>query len=218
MKLLIHWMLIGVFGMLLLSGCATKRGEVALQTPTVEPTQQAVAPKGIKVYINAVSDARQFEARPSDPSTPSLDPNELQTEAIKSRAIGRKRGGFGKAFANFLLAEGQTVQSVIEGSLKQAFTEAGYTVVHEQSAVDADTYTVDVKIDKFWSWLNMGFWALTISTEISTGIDITKPDGKQDETVYVIASEKFQTGLEGNWIAVMQSALANYVDEVKKRI
>lgn len=217
MRSMIHIVAAAAAVMMLMSGCATKRGEVALQVPERAATTPLSA-DAKTVYINSVTDKRVFEVKPANPSTPSLDPNEDQSAATKIRAIGRKRGGFGQAFANFLLKEGQTVESVVSDAVKQAFSEAGYRVLESKEVVTSETYVVDVDIEKFWSWMTPGFWAITLSTEIGTDMRIKKPRTTQTETLYVKAADHFQTGVEGNWIAVMQSALDAYVEELKKRI
>jgi hypothetical protein len=218
MRSIMHMVTAAAAVMMLMSGCATKRGEVALQVPQRGAMQQQVSAAAKTVFVNSVTDKRIFEVKPANPSTPSLDPNEDQSAATKVRAIGRKRGGFGQAFANFLLKDGQTVETVVSDSVKQAFAEAGYRVLENKSAVTPDTYVVDVSIDKFWSWMNPGFWAITLSTEIGTEMTIKKPDSTQSETLYVKAEDHFQTGVEGNWIEVMQTALKSYVEELKNRI
>ena len=76
---------------------------------------------------------------------------------------------------------------------------------------------VDVTIDKFWSWMNPGFWALTLSTEISTGVSMRKASETVDKTIYVKTSDHFQTAARGNWMNVMQTALKSYIAEVKSK-
>lgn len=72
-----------------------------------------------------VTDRRVFEADPDDPSTPSLKGGEIHNTATTSRAIARKRGGFGKAWGDILLPEGRTVAHLMEEALTRAFQDAG---------------------------------------------------------------------------------------------
>lgn len=212
MKSIFHLISIGFIVTFIFSGCATKRGEVSLQTPT---SMEAVQPNGQEVMIRNVNDARRFETAPSEPNTPSLDPEEAQNSDIRSRAIARKRNTYGKALGDILLKEGQTVTSVIRDSLAQAFIEKGYKVVTEPTP---ETIIVDVEVEQFWSWMNPGFWAITLSTEISTDIDMKRPDGMNKEKVYVKTSGKYQTAAGGNWVEVMHKALAEYIAAVKTKI
>lgn len=201
---------------LLFSGCATKRGEVALQVPTAKTE---VAPSnGKQIYINSVVDKRVFELKPAEPSTPSLDPSEAQSDAVKARAVGRKRNGYGMALGDILLNENQSVASVIKDSLKEALTDKGYRVIEAKEQITPQTYIADVKIIKFWSWMNMGFWALTLSCEIETNVDIKQEGNPQTYNLHVKAADSFQTGMESNYIEVMQKALKEYSEQAKTEI
>jgi hypothetical protein len=119
---------------------------------------------------------------------------------------------------DILLKEGQTVESIIHDSLKQAFIQNGYSVLENKDQVTDSTYIVDTQINKFWSWMNPGFWALKISTEISTDIEVNKKDENNSEKVNIKVFDKFQTGAGSNWVKVMQDALKAYIREVKLRV
>ncbi|WP_263833554.1 hypothetical protein [Sulfurospirillum oryzae] len=201
---------------LFFSGCATKRGEVALQVPTTKA--EAVPSNGQQIYINSVVDRRMFEPKPTDPSTPSLDPSEAQSDTIKARAVGRKRNGYGMALGDILLNEDQNVNSVVKNALKEALTGKGYQVIENKDQITPQTYMADVKIVKFWSWMNMGFLALTISCEIETKVDLKKEVDAKTYNVHVKAADSFQTGMESNYLEVMQKALQQYIAEAKVEI
>jgi Uncharacterized lipoprotein len=203
-----------VFGACFLNGCATSRGVVSLATPT---SDKLTTSKGIEIYIHSVVDKRIFEAAPKSPNIPSLDPAEPQNDTIKLRAIARKRNTFGKGLGDILLNEGQTVESVIHDSLRQAFIESGYTVIENNANRSASSHVVEVQINKFWSWMNPGFWAITLSTEIATDITVKKANDGDNKTIYVKASDSFQTGVDGNYLSVMNSALKDYISEVKTK-
>lgn len=201
------------FSALFLAGCATSRGIVSLATPAAEK----IAPsKGIEIYIQPVADKRIFEEAPKSPDIPSLDPSEPQSDAIRLRAVARKRNTFGKGLGDILLVEGQTVESVIYDCLRQAFIESGYTVIEKPTDMSKSPYVVEVQINKFWSWMNPGFWAITLSTEIATDITVIKASDGDKKTISVKAADHFQTAVEGNWLSVMNSALKEYISEVKK--
>jgi len=201
---------------LLFTGCATKRGEVALQVPTVKA--ETAPSNGQQIYINSVVDKRVFEVKPPEPNIPSLDPSEAQSDTIKARAVGRKRNGYGMALGDILLNENQSVSSVIKDSLKEALTDKGYSVIEAKEQITPQTYIADVKIIKFWSWMNMGFWALTLSCEIETNVDIKQEGNPQTYSLHVKAADSFQTGMESNYIEVMQKALQQYIAEAKTEI
>jgi uncharacterized lipoprotein YajG len=204
-----------IFGVLLLGGCATSRSTVEILPPISEKTSQS---NGKEVYINSTVDKRIFEIAPSSPSTPSLDSSEDQSESIKQRAIGRKRNTFGKALGDLVLKEGQNIGSLTNASIRQAFIEKGYRVVDSKNKTSSNTYIVDADIEKFWSWMNPGFFAITLSTEISTNISIKSPDGLNKQTIAVEASGNYQTGVEANWIEVINKAMRAYIDELKAKL
>lgn len=201
---------------LFFTGCATKRGEVALQVPTTKT--ETVPSNGKQVYINSILDKRMFEPKPADPSTPSLDPSEAQNDVIKSRAVGRKRNSYGMALGDILLNEKQSVSSVIKDSLKEALTDKGYHIIDNKEHVTPQTYIADIKILKFWSWMNMGFWALTLSCEIETNVDFKQEGSSKTYNLHVKAADSFQTGMESNYIEVMQKALKEYTYQAKIEI
>ena len=96
----------------LMAGCAATRSTFDVQSAP-SPQAKPVSVKGF-VKLTEVKDVRQFEAAPRKPSIPSLqDPKEISNPAITSRAIARKRGGFGAAMADILLPEGRTVEQVV---------------------------------------------------------------------------------------------------------
>jgi uncharacterized lipoprotein YajG len=196
----------------LLTGCATSRGVIRLAVPELD---NVATSNGIEIYIHSVVDKRIFEEAPKSPNIPSLDPSEPQNETIKLRAVARKRNTFGKGLGDILLEEGQTVESVIHDSLRQAFIESGYTIVENNAHMSKESQIVDVEINKFWSWMNPGFWAITLSTEIATDIHVNGSDADK-KTINVKAADHFQTGVEGNWLSVMKNALTDYISEVKR--
>jgi hypothetical protein len=85
------------------AGCVTGRRTFELP---IAAHEVPAANKG-RVYIGAVTDDRQFENRPSEPSTPSIDGDVTKLSAAqKDQMIGRQRNGFGKAMGDIALAQG----------------------------------------------------------------------------------------------------------------
>ena len=202
--------LIAILGVL--AGCATSRSEIRLNSPAAA-SADAVTPNGKTVVIRSVTDERVFEQSPKDPSTPSLGfEGSAQASAdTKSRAIGRKRNGFGKAMGDVLLQSGQTVESVIRENLKAAFEQAGYQVKTEEAA-GASPLLVDVHVKQFWAWFQPGFWALTLKSNIST--DLTLSGTQSPTTISVHAEETRQMATEGAWMEIVEKALKEYRAEV----
>jgi uncharacterized lipoprotein YajG len=200
---------------LLLGGCATSRSIIDVPLPAAAATASA---NGKEIKINSVTDKRVFEVSPSEPSTPSLDPSEEQGDRIKARAIARKRNSYGRGLGDILLPEGKTVESLIENALRQAFAESGYKVLGSKEPAAADTPVVDARIEKLWSWMNPGFIAITLSSEIATEIEIKTGAAIRKEAVAVKSSDSFQVATESNWLMMVQRALKAYVDELKLRL
>lgn len=198
----------------LLGACATSRSALDVQAPAGQPG----AANGKQVFINAAVDKRLFQINPSSPEVPSLDPSENQDDSIKQRAIGRKRNGFGKALGDILLKDGQSIESLTTSSIRQAFVEKGYTVISNKEQISKDTFVVDANIEKFWAWMNPGFASITLSTEISTELDIKSASNNSKEKIYVKAADGFQLGTESNWIEVINRALRLYVDDLKSKL
>jgi len=201
-----------------LSGCALTRSEVdvSVGSPTTASIREPSDDK--TVFISSVRDQRAFHESPSSPNIPSLDPSATSSDAIKQRAVGRKRNGWGKAMGDILLSEGTTVASLTSAAIRRAFSEKGYKTLDDAGQVTPDTYVVDADIDQFWTWMNPGFWALTISTEISTNLKIREGSSEKSALISVKAADTFQTGLESNYIEVMNAALTQYIEELKLKL
>jgi uncharacterized lipoprotein YajG len=200
------------FLILALAGCATSRSVLDVATPIATSAAQ---PNGKTVFINLPKDNRIFEVSPSSPIVPSLDPSEVQNQSIKARAVGRKRNSYGKALGDIVLKENQSIESLTAASLRKAFTEKGYKVIESRDQVSNETYMVDTDVDKFWSWMNPGFWSITLSSEISTGLTIKSSNGTERHIVTAKAADNYQVAVDANWMEVMNKALTDYVERVK---
>ena len=203
------------FFCLTLVGCATNRSALDLSLPASTPAAQQ---NGKTVYINTALDKRIFQTAPSSPDIPSLDPSEDQNDKIKLRALGRKRNSYGKALGDILLTEGNTVETMTSASISQAFSESGYRVITNKNEVSSETVIVDANINKFWAWMNPGFWAIALSSEISTDLTLKTPANQQIKKVSVKASDNFQMATESNWVEVINKALQLYIDDLKSKL
>lgn len=132
--------------------------------------------------------------------------------------IARKRNTFGKALGDILLQKGQTVESLIHNALRQALVANGYTVVETDTNLSQSSHTVDVHISKFWSWMNPGVWAITLSMEIATDITVKDGDSWGNQTISVKASDTFQTAAEDNWLSVLKIALNAYLSAARVKL
>ncbi len=197
---------------LFLNGCATSRSVIDIPMPVSTELSKS---NGKEIYINSITDKRLFEIKPPEPSTPSLDPSEEQGDKIKLRAIARKRNSYGMGLGDILLPEGKTVDLLIDAALREGFIESGYKVINSKELVTNNTYIIDAQINKLWSWMNPGFWAITLSTEISTEIAIKSNSALDKKIIAIKTSDTFQAATESNWIEIMQGALKAYITELK---
>lgn len=197
---------VAVVSCLMLNGCATSRSEIKLNSPV---TATSVAPADGKIVsIRSIVDARVFEEAPRDPSTPSLGFGgaKAATDEVRARAIGRKRNTYGKALGDILLDEGQTIDSVVRENLTVALQHAGYRVQEQGAAGSA--LPIEVRVTKFWAWLQPGFWALTMHAMIST--EITVGTIGAPIVIDVHAQEKRQMGTDSAWMEIIDQALGQY--------
>lgn len=199
-----------------LSGCATNRGLVDIHLP--EGLTRAEA-NGKEVYIASVIDERIFEEKPTSQDIPSLGFGgaENAPAEIKKRAIARKRNGFGQAIGDILLKEGQNVETVIAEALERSFLETGYTIIGNRENITEKTIMVNATIQKFWAYMTPGFWAITLSSDISTNLEIKENETKT-KMIAVHSDGNFQVASGANWMKVIDLSIQKYIAEVKKEI
>lgn len=191
-----------------LSGCVTSRGLVSLNAPQTT-TQTSNLKK--TAYIQIVEDERQFENKPRTPNIPSLKGGLAKATADdKAKAIARKRNGYGRALGDILLREG-TVTSTVQSRVENALNQAGYKVVTSNTQVPADL-VISVHVDKFWSWVNIGAWVVTINTEIKTDIDLK--DSPQKITTETKISTPVAVASGSTWIKNNNIALDDYENKL----
>jgi len=191
------------------SGCATSRGVIDVQEEVSVNPETGVAVKFVRV-----TDVRQFEIDPPQADIPSLKNDEIDDPAITSRAIARKRNGYGKALGDILLPEGSTVTGLVESSLTKGLRENGYQVLTAGDEGFEDAAPIEVDIEKFWGWFNPGFWSIAINFE--TLLRLTGPTGPfvDGEEFDSKVMKKFQTAGTGNWQTTIRASL----DELNRDI
>jgi hypothetical protein len=178
------------------SGCATSRSVVSLD----QPTNAASNPEqGIAVKIVKVSDARIFEASPKNPDTPSLSGDDINNASLKARALGRKRGGFGAALGDVMLPDNQTVASLMQNTLANGFRNANYRVLTPDDAGYDAAIPVQARVVQFWSWLQMGFWQLTVHNRAEVEITGSLQPLKGGLTVHSSVAEPMMAVTEDDW-------------------
>ena len=192
-----------------LAGCAFGRDEIKLaDTPLVVKTP--VASRGRSVFVRSVTDERVFAKSGGDPATPSLGPDG-DTADIKARAVSRKRNGYGMALGDVTLEPGKTVAGQVGETLRQAFQQAGYTVVNDAGATGASTpIIVDVRVKKFWTWRRKGFTVITLLSDIQTELTVTGAKSAPAAIAVHLEDEVLIAGGQDTTIESLQKALAAY--------
>lgn len=202
-----------VIVLLVTGGCAANRW--VLDT-NVEPHGNPTSGKAVQIM--RVTDRRMFEADPDDPSTPSLKGGEIDNTAITSRAIARKRGGFGNAWGDILLPEGHTVAHLMEEALTRAFQDAGYRVVGKNDAQTNGAIPVEADIEKFWTWMTPGFWALTLECKTRVQVKAAIAPFQAGEYVEGYARESAQIAPAGTWMETVNKGLDDFVRNLRDRL
>lgn len=199
----------------LLAGCATTRSTIDVAPAS---TAKAAVPPAAKAYVTIVrvTDARVFEASPSNPSIPSLQSAEdLKNPAIKARAVARKRGGFGAAMADILLPEGRSVEQLVREEATAALAEKGYGVVDAASAAQMNARPLELEIRQYWSWFSPGFWTIKLEFE---GVVVMKGDmlaGGAEQTVRGYARVEGMAATDGQWQQTMQQGAEDLSAKMK---
>src|SRR6202012_1854397 len=91
------------------------------------------------------------------PHEPSLKDDDINNKSVTSRAIGRKRSGWGEAPGDGLLPEGDSVSARVGAALADGFRQAGYRVLASGDAGYDQAVPVTATIKQYWSWEEMGF-------------------------------------------------------------
>jgi hypothetical protein len=200
-------------------GCASSRGTLDIAVP-VPPN-----PIGeVAFQVPVVEDARIFQASPPDPSIPSLkNAEEIRDAVVTSRAIARKRGGYGMAMGDILLPEGRAVQDLARDAIIRGLRSAGHPVLMPGDPGYADALPLAARIDQLWAWLTPGFWAMAI--EFETRMHLTSefaPLDGEDVRGYIllksaaVSSEKWRSTIDRG-LQDFSSSLEKILAEARAR-
>ena len=192
------------------AGCVT--GRRMLVIPATKIDGPAAAVRG-HVYISAVTDDRQFQNKPPDPSTPSVDGDvtKMSTQQ-KDTMVGRQRNTYGHAMGDIALADGDTVTVRTRHLVEQGLRQQGYEVVADPSAANS----VAVSIDKFWGWSTPGFITLTFEAQVECRISVTNRAGAHFATIKGYALNHGQVAKDENWLEAFDPAFQDFVTNLGK--
>jgi hypothetical protein len=186
------------------TGCVTGRRQIALEIPT---SQQAVAASKGTVAITSVVDKREFQNKPPQPSTPSVDGD--VTKLSKSQLgtmIGRQRNGYGKAMGDIALTGDSSVEKEMRQLVAEAFKRRGYTVTDAKADGSAE-----IVINKFWAWFTPGFWSVDFEADLRSDLKIVM-DGKTNQfTISGHGKNSGQVASDANWQLAYKRAFEDFV-------
>ena len=186
------------------AGCVTGRRSLSLPVSTHDAPS---ATRG-QVYIASVTDNRQFENKPSDPSIPSIDGDVTKLSAVeKDRMIGRQRNTWGKAMGDIGLQDNDSVTKRVRLLVEEGLRRKGYGVTDDPKAPT----TAAVSVDEFWGWGTPGFWVLTFEAKIRCTISVSNASGVQNEIVKGYGINHGQVAKDVNWQEAFDPAFEDFI-------
>lgn len=211
-----------VAALCLLAGCAATRSTVDLSATKTPIPVTAQPTSGPAVKIISVDDQRVFAIDPSDPSHPSLkEDNQDSDKAITSRAIARKRNGFGMAWGDVLLPEGDTVTAHVSQALADGFRQGGCRVLASNDAGYDQATSVKAVIKQFWSWAQPGAWVAKMHNIAEIELDTTLPALAPSQTVTTQTTKVIILGDVSEWRRLvdlgLQSISAKLAETLKAK-
>jgi len=194
----------------LTGACATSRGVLEL-----EPIVSKNPASGILVKIVEVEDLRKFELKPDNPSIPSLKNGEIADTSITSRAIARKRNGYGMALGDILLPQGETVTALVEAIVVRALRESGYRVLERGDPQYPNAAPLRIAVEKFWAWFSPGFWSANL--DFSTKVSVMGPVSPFSDGQVFTGAVRLSTQYAGTgaWMNTVNKGLADLDSNIK---
>lgn len=186
-------------------------------------------PQGQAIRLEPVTDARIFELRPRQPDTPSLLPDDFARQAVKDRAIGRVRNGFGHGTGEVLLPEGQTVTALFRDATIQALRQAGYRVLSPGEPGYERATPVVVMVRQYWNWVKIVNTVHRVACQTEAEVQAPFPPFTQTHLVAGLAEQQehprkplepmqgreSEAITDADWHDVAANCLAAYTDNLK---
>jgi hypothetical protein len=186
------------------SGCVVGRRTVALPVPELG---SLAASKG-EISVTSVVDARGFQNKPSDPSTPSIDGDVTTLSADqKGMMIGRQRNGYGHAMGDIALPAGQSVTERTKLLIEDALRHRGYAVTANGSA----TNTASVKIDEFWAWFSPGMFTVSFEARVYCTVELKRAGESTPVVIKGYGANLGQVASDANWQLAYERAFKDFL-------
>jgi uncharacterized lipoprotein YajG len=197
----------------ILTGCISSQG-----FKIDVPGKTMVKPNGIQVYIRDIRDNREFQVRPRSADIPSFGSKKnISNPQIQCRTVGRQRNGYGKALGNVFLREDQKIENVVYEAIKSSLNSLGYEVTDSKAYAKENAVILDVAIDKFWGWINMGGgWVMRMESGIQTTITVASTSKKL--VIEGNGRNHYQVASSANWKKVLELAIKDYISNANDKL
>jgi hypothetical protein len=193
-----------------LCACGAGRSVVAIQPPPAgiaTPTAQAFK------LVRSV-DARRFEAHPRDSDIPSLNDADVVNAALTARALGRKRGSFGKARGDIMLPEDSPVTALVAECMRSALASAGGVLVAENDPRFAGARPLELTVERMWSWFRPGAFQVAVEFDASVLIRGALPGFEQGVSVNGHSTYRAAMVNETRWQRTVQEGVQLLTDNM----
>jgi hypothetical protein len=186
------------------AGCVTGRRSLSLPVSTRNVQSAIRGP----VYIATITDDRQFQNKPSDPSIPSIDGDVTKLSAAeKDRMIGRQRNTFGKAMGDIGLKDDDAVTKRVRLLVEEGLRRKGYGISDDPK----DPVSAAVSVEEFWGWGTPGFWTLTFEAKIQCTISVNNGASVQKAIVKGYGINHGQVAKDINWQEAFDPAFEDFM-------
>lgn len=186
---------------LLASGCVLGQRTVALPVPS----HGSGGSKG-QVAITSITDARVFQNKPSDPSTPSArgDVNQLSAQQ-RANLIGRQRNTYGAAMGDIALPAGETAATKMRELIASALAKRGYGVG------GSGGNSASVRIDEFWAWGTPGMWSIGFEARVRGQFTVRRGGATRTFSITGHGENNGQVASDTNWRQAYERAFADFL-------
>jgi hypothetical protein len=199
-----------IVAMALLSACAVNRTEI-----TIPPQTSAQPAGGVAVVVDPV-DARRFEVAPSLPSIPSLkESSQINDKQITSRALARKRNGYGAALGDVLLLPPQTVASLVGAAVTAGLRDSGYRVLDASDPEYASAPRITVQIAQFWTWVTPGFAQIKLDNVTDLTLQGNLAAFATPVTISLTETKGYGAIFESDWAPFIAGVLTKVRERVR---
>lgn len=186
------------------------------RTVELEVPQAGNYPSGRgTVHVGQVVDARDFQNKPSQPSTPSVDGdvNKISDEE-RSRMIGRQRNGYGKAEGDIATPGDTSVPELTRELVEEAMRRRGYSV----AGADDAGLSVEVTINEFWAWATPGMWSMPFEARLYCTLVASSPTENKRLTIRGYGINQVQIASDANWALAYRRAFEDFLDKAQDEL